>query len=264
MLRTSCPQYQQPFENNKTIAQLVSEPRKVIRITHDRSDPVDASYAKLEKDIVAFLIDTVPSSKPLDETLFMVTFNGKIYTANFPESLLPPIAARKNFLLSKNGARHIFNINVVDTLRKGTAHVADDNFATVKIHADEIAPDDVIRETITARFANIGLTVLEGKEGLNIKRPMVHVNFKIKDPGAINRSAFKSLHAITFNSVAMCWLSKRFCEEWNICNRCLGTNGSRDRHPGCTGRCELHDKKRKIAQVSAPPATFGDASTADF
>ena len=56
MLCPSRPQLQQPFVNDKTVAQLISEPRKVVRITHDRSDPVDASFARLEKDIIAYLI----------------------------------------------------------------------------------------------------------------------------------------------------------------------------------------------------------------
>ena len=46
--------------NEKTVAQLVTEPRTVVRIIHDRSDPIDASFARLEKDIIAYPIDTIP------------------------------------------------------------------------------------------------------------------------------------------------------------------------------------------------------------
>ncbi len=255
----------QPFVNDKTIAQLASEKRTVVRIVHNRSNPVDALFNRLEYDITAFLLTTVNSNKPLDESVFMVTFDGKkTYTANFPESLLPAIAARKDFLLNKEGAKHIFDIVTVDVLRKGTTLVSDDNFATVKIHADESWPDDNIKDAITAHFANHGLFLHEGKAGINFKRPRIHLNFAIKDTYTVDRTTLKNLHILKFGSAATCWFSERFCKTWRICKRCHGTNDEREWPRGCSGRCELHDKKRKIAQVAGPSTSFGDASSADF
>jgi hypothetical protein len=75
--------------NDKTSAQLETEEHGFITVHLVRSSPPTATLAGLNDNFKAFMVAKVPSSKPLDPSIFVVSFNGSVYTLNIPKSLVP-------------------------------------------------------------------------------------------------------------------------------------------------------------------------------
>jgi hypothetical protein len=253
--------------NDKTTAQLETEEHGLISVHLVRSSPPTATLAGLNDNFKAFMVAKIPSSKPLDPSIFVVSFNRTAYTLNIPKSLVPMVLALGRFTINKEdtGAKYLFETKEVTVVSKGTDRASDDNWCTVLMHKHETAPIGVIREHLVAHLEKHGFKMIEGKGGFNPdKKPKISSNFNIPDQNLVYRHHLKSFRTLTITAHNNVWLGPDFCKEWKICEKCHGTNSINDYNPGCNGRCD-QNKKRKAPEASTSGATsFGTEEDADF
>ena len=255
--------------NMKTMAQLEEENRMVIQIKKVRSDPPTAPMRGHDDALKKFLAGKIESAKPLDESIFWVSFDGFVYTVNMPESLVPAALALPNFTVIKPDAKYLFTIVEVKDVTKGSMRESDDNWATLFLHKNELTNIARIRELTVAHFDKHGFVIPDGKAGFNAdKRPKISINFDIPDPDTVYRHRLKEIRKLKMDAANNVWLGEPFCKAWGICSRCHGTILETDWKQTCGGRCHDEDsqyKKRKAPEPAPGPSVqFGAEDEADF
>ena len=256
--------------NDKTNAQLEIEEHGLITVHLLRSSPPTATLSGLDEIFKEYMVAKVPSTQPLDPSIFMVSFSGveRSYTLNIPKSLVPLVLSLGNFTIIKedSNSKYLFETKEVKVITTGSGRLSDDNWCTVRLHKNEVTPIAVIREHLVAHLEKHGFKMTEGKGGFNPdKKPMISSNFDIPDQDAVSRHHLKSFRIFSVKCHNNAWLGAKFCAAWAICEKCHGTNGRHDTNPGCNGHCDENNKKRKAPEVSTSGATsFGTEADADF
>ena len=95
------------------------------------------------------MVAKVPSTQPLDPSIFMVSFSGvdRSYTLNIPKSLVPLVLSLGNFTIIKedSNSKYLFETKEVKVITTGSGRLSDDNWCTVRLHKNEVTPIAVIR-----------------------------------------------------------------------------------------------------------------------
>ena len=162
--------------NEKTSAQLETEEHGLITVHLVRSSPPTATLSGLDADFKAYMAAMIPTSKELDPSIFMVKFDGTVYTLNIPKSLVPLVLALGKFTITKETSKYLFETKEVTVITKGTDRMSDDNWCTVLLHKNETSPIGMVREHVSAHLERFGFKMAEGKSGFNAdKKPKISV-----------------------------------------------------------------------------------------
>ena len=126
--RVPCPQ-----SNTSTLAQLAIEDRGFVEVHLVRMSNPNATFTNLDTNIKSLFVNKVKSETSLDETVFRVSFDGKVYTVAMPESLVP-LAMLPDSLITVKDVGYIVAIKEVKQTTTGQARISDDNWATMRLH----------------------------------------------------------------------------------------------------------------------------------